>query len=127
MELWDAKTFTSVRTFTGHTQGVYATISDNGRAVVSAGKDGTLKAWEVDWIYEFPGWQEWDAQATPYLQQFLSLYDKKTGDASETMNNILHDTALVERLSQILCNNGLGFLRIDSMLERLKRMRNPRD
>lgn len=129
MELWDAKTFASVRTFTGHAQGVCAAISDNGRAVVSAGKDGTLKAWEIDWIYEFPGWQEWDAQAAPYFQQFLKLYEKKTGDVSATMNNILHDSVLAERLSNILSNNGLGYLRIDSILERLKHMRstNPLD
>ena len=110
MELWDAKTFASVRTFTGHTKGVYAAISGNGRAVVSAGKDGTLKAWEIDWIYEFPGWMDWDERAAPYIQQFLRLYDDEAGEK-------------IDRLENILRNNALGYLRAGSLRSRLKKTR----
>lgn len=109
-ELWDAKTFASVRTFTGHKQGICAAISNNGRTVVSAGKDGTMKAWEIDWIYEFPGWQDWDEQAAPYMRQFMPFNDEQS-------------FSQIERLKYILQNNALGYLRENSLRERLMKMR----
>jgi hypothetical protein len=30
--------------------------------------------WELDWDYEFPGWDDWDEGVRPYLETFLTLH-----------------------------------------------------
>jgi len=49
-------------------------ISPEVRYCLSGSFDKTLKLWELDWAYEFPGWAEWDAGAEPYLQHFLTRH-----------------------------------------------------
>lgn len=109
MELWDAREKQSIRTFTGHKDGVCAAISANGRAVVSGGKDGTIKPWEIDWIYEFPGWSNWDEQAAPFFEQFVRLY----GAESE---------AHIGLLMNALRNNGFGYIREPAVRARLREL-----
>ncbi len=107
MELWDTREMQSIRTFTGHKSGGCAAISANGCAVVSGGKDGTLKPWEIDWVYEFPGWSDWDEQAAPLFEQFVRLH----GAQSEANIDLLMNT---------LRNSGFGYIREAAVRRRLR-------
>jgi WD40 repeat protein/serine/threonine protein kinase len=107
MELWDAEQMRSIRTFTGHKDGVCFSISANAHMVVSGGKDGTIKPWEIDWIYDFPGWSDWDARAQPLFEQFVRLH----GEQSEAQIQLLMNT---------LRNNGFGYLREAAVRRKLR-------
>ncbi|MEN6594382.1 MAG: serine/threonine-protein kinase [Clostridiaceae bacterium] len=109
MELFDSEKHLSLRTFSGHTDGVCSSISQNGRAVVSGGKQGTLKVWEIDWVYEFPGWTDWDDQAAPYFEQHIQLYGSECEDKIDLLINTLQ-------------NNGFGCLRFSAVRSRLQKM-----
>ncbi len=109
MELFDAENKKSLRMFTGHTDGICSAISQNGRAVVSGGKSGTLKVWEIDWAYEFPGWSDWDDQAQPYFEQFYQIYGSESVEKIDLLMNTLQ-------------NNGLGYLKYSAVRSRLMKM-----
>lgn len=109
MELFDAEKLESLRTFTGHADGICSSISPNGRAVVSGGKSGTLKVWEIDWVYEFPGWSDWDENAQPYFDQFYRLYGEESGEKIDLLINTLQ-------------NNGFGYLKYSAVRARLIKM-----
>jgi hypothetical protein len=49
-------------------------LSSDGRWALSGSDDKTLRLWELDWEYEFPGWAEWDEGARPHLVNFLTLH-----------------------------------------------------
>lgn len=69
--------------------------------------------WDILWDYEFPGWTDWDEGARPYLEIFLSLHPKYTGDDF----NIL-----IEELQ----NRGYGWLRPEGVLAKLTEIKNRR-
>ena len=61
--------------FEGHTYSVESVaISPDGRWGLSVSWDTTLRLWELDWEYEFPGWADWSEGAQPYLTNFLTLH-----------------------------------------------------
>ena len=69
-----------VRIFKGH--GGYVTgvsLSAEGRWALSGSDDKTLRLWELDWQYEFPGWADWDGGARPYLETFLAQQTSYAG------------------------------------------------
>lgn len=109
MELFDTEKQESLRMFTGHTDGICSVISQNGRAIVSGGKSGTLKVWEIDWMYEFPGWSDWDEEAQPYFDQFCKLYGSECVDKIDLLINTLQ-------------NNGFGYLKYSAVRSRLMKM-----
>jgi len=78
LKLWEVDSGRHLRTFEGHTGDVNSVaFPPDGRYCLSGSgnwTDWTLKLWELDWAYEFPGWAEWDAGAEPYLQNFLTRH-----------------------------------------------------
>ncbi|NUQ66363.1 MAG: serine/threonine protein kinase, partial [Pirellulales bacterium] len=75
LRLWEISTGRCVRTFEGHAGGVTSVcLSADARWALSGSSDNTLRLWELDWDYEFPGWAHWDEAARPYLETFLTLH-----------------------------------------------------
>jgi WD40 repeat protein len=73
LKLWEVSTARCVRTLEGHTNPVkLACLSGDGRWALSGSKDTTLRLWELDWEYEFPGWSDWDEGARSHLVNFLA-------------------------------------------------------
>jgi WD40 repeat protein len=59
----------------GHTSAVNSVdISENGSYAISAGEDGKLKLWALDWDLEAKEYADWDDRATPYLQDFITYH-----------------------------------------------------
>jgi WD40 repeat protein len=49
VRLWEVETGRGLRTFVGHTEGVYSVgLSGDGRFALSGGLDGTVRLWEVE-------------------------------------------------------------------------------
>ena len=89
-----------LKTFEGHTNAVSSVaISPNGRWCLSGSFDNTLRLWELDWDYEFPGWANWNDGARPYLVNFLTMQTPYAGtlptDRDPTPDEIA--TALTRR------------------------------
>lgn len=62
-----------MRIFEGHSDSVFCVcISEDGRWVLSGSRDNTLRLWELDWELEAVDPVDWDDDARPYLENFLS-------------------------------------------------------
>jgi hypothetical protein len=106
LKLWDIDTGECLRTFEGHTTVVFC---PDGRFALSGSKDKTLKLWQFDWEYKFPGWADWDDGAEPYLQIFLTLHLEYTEED-------------VQKLLTELQYRGYGWLHSEGVLKKLKMM-----
>jgi WD40 repeat protein/serine/threonine protein kinase len=53
-----------------------AAISPDGRYLI----DERLCLMQLQWDFEFPGWQDWDDRARPYLENFLTIHTPYSAD-----------------------------------------------
>ena len=121
--LWDASTGQCLRTFEGHTDQVKSVaLSLDGRFCLSGSKDKTLRLWELDWEYEFPGWENWDEGAKPYLEQFLTLHTPVGRDGSRHSGKPKWSNADFQRLIIDLQRRGYGWLREGGVRKKLTTM-----
>ena len=51
-------------------------LSPDERWLFIGSTDGAITIWGIEYDYAFPGWADWDEEARPYLDVFLSLYPK---------------------------------------------------
>ena len=51
-------------------------LSPDERWLFIGSTDGAITIWGIEYDYAFPGWADWDEEARPYLDIFLSLYPK---------------------------------------------------
>jgi WD40 repeat protein len=80
LRLWEASVGTCLRTFTGHTGEVTAVaLSPDGRYALSGGADRLLKVWVLDWELADNPPADWDEEARPYLEAFLSRHTPYAG------------------------------------------------
>ena len=75
MKLWDATTGVCVRTFEGKTGKVTAVgFSGDCRFAIAGGDEGTLRLWFLDWDLGSPPRDDWDEEARPWLQAFITQH-----------------------------------------------------
>jgi len=118
IRLWNLNTLECRRTMRGHADTVTSlAVSRDSRWALSASADETVRLWEFDWDYEFPGWQDWDDKALPYLEMFLAARRDPFGDAPPKWSQ-----ADFEKLLEDLSFRGLGYIRREGVLNRLKTM-----
>ena len=80
LRLWEVLTGRCVHTFEGHTNVVTSVcLSGDGRWVLSGSRDRTLRLWELDWELETVEPIDWDEDARPYLDIFLTLHTPYAG------------------------------------------------
>jgi len=123
LRLWDASTGWCVRTFEGHAAGVSSVaFSPDGRFCLSGSGNDTLRRWEFDWEYEFPGWADWDTGAQPHLEIFLTLHGPHGDDGSPCTGE---PTWTEEDFQTLLINlqyRGYGWLRAEGVRKKLEEM-----
>jgi WD40 repeat protein/serine/threonine protein kinase len=75
IKVWELSSGQCVYTLLGHANPVSAIdLSADGRYLFSAGWGGEMKLWELDWELDEMKTQDWDAEAAPYVNQFLRLH-----------------------------------------------------
>jgi WD40 repeat protein/serine/threonine protein kinase len=75
VKLWDLTDGHCLRTFCGHADAVTSVaLSDDGRYVLSGSADHTLALWLLDWELEDRPPADWDEDARPFLERFLTLH-----------------------------------------------------
>jgi WD40 repeat protein len=75
VKLWEVAGGQCLRTFAGHGDAVTAVaFSADGRYALSGSADRTLRLWILDWELADAAPSDWDEEALPYLEMFLSLH-----------------------------------------------------
>jgi len=108
--LWDLASGTCIHIFEGFTLIVEKTgFSPDGRQIVAA-TNKKVHIYNLDYDLSFPGWNEWDERAHPFLDTFLAFHPKWT---NKDFNNILIPD---------LQNHGFGWLRPEGVKTELMKM-----
>jgi WD40 repeat protein/serine/threonine protein kinase len=75
VKLWEIASGQCLRTFAGHGDAVTSvSLSADGRFALSGSADRTLRLWILDWELADTEPADWDEDARPYLEMFLSLH-----------------------------------------------------
>jgi WD40 repeat protein len=118
---WESDSEPSVRLLDASTGQLDCVLGDQSRVetrTICFSRDGTkiasareneLIVYDLEYELTFPGWQDWDEGARPYLETFRRLHPDWTDDDFETI--LLPD----------LQNRGYGWLRPESVKAKLKK------
>jgi WD40 repeat protein/serine/threonine protein kinase len=80
VKLWNAADGACLRTLTGHADAVTSVaLSPDGRHAISGSADRTLRRWVLDWELEDRPAADWDDDALPLLDNFLTLHTPFAG------------------------------------------------
>jgi len=106
-----------------HWYGIKAVaFSQDGRCAFSAGLDGTIKVWALDWDYDFPDPADWDEGAQPYLDIFLTLHTPYGPDGLSRVGKPQWTEEDFQKLLQELGYRGYGWLRPEGVRRELEKM-----
>jgi WD40 repeat protein len=106
-----------------HRYGIKAVaFSQDGRCAFSAGLDGTIKVWALDWDYDFPDPADWDEGARPYLDIFLTLHTPYGPDGLSRVGKPQWTEEDFQKLLQELGYRGYGWLRPEGVRRELEKM-----
>ena len=123
IRLWDISSGKCLRTFVGHTDIVCSVrFSPDGRFCLSGSKDKTTRLWELVWEYEFPGWSDWDDDARPYLEHFLTIHCPTSNDGTIGVPKPEWQPKDFEMLIEQLQHRGLGYIRPEGVRKKLEEM-----
>jgi len=89
---------------------------------LSGSGDKTLRLWELDWEYHFPGWADWDNEALSYARHFLTLHCRYDEEDLARTGRPQWNAEDLQRLLVDLQHRGYGWLRSDGVRQKLKEM-----
>jgi WD40 repeat protein/serine/threonine protein kinase len=112
VKLWETANGQCLRTFAGHADAVTSVaFSADGRFALSGSADRTLRVWVLDWELADAAPADWDENAWPYLQMFLSQHtpyslptDRKRGRSA--LARLFQSTQNDKELSMALTRQG---------------------
>jgi WD40 repeat protein len=117
LKIWNLATEECILTLEGHfNPGSMISIcfGSDGKTIYAAfsdyGKNSYILVLDLEFDLSFPGWQDWDEGARPYLEIFLALHPNWT---KNDFNNILIPD---------LQNRGYGWLRPEGPRKKLEEM-----
>jgi WD40 repeat protein len=111
-KLWDIEAGRCIHTFEESEIPIRKVhFSPDGRQIVMA-TEKEIRIYTLDFDFHFPGWQDWNEGARPYLDIFLTLHPNWT---DEDFNNIFIPD---------LQNRGYGWLRPEGVRVELEKMNN---
>jgi len=137
LKIWDISTGQCLLTLEGHTAAVRSVVfSADGRYVLSGSIDQSCKLWLLDWELTNQLPADWDDQARPYLQTFLTLHTPRPGLLPQTREPSEQEIvaalsrhglpvwteADVGTLMYQLSSAGLGWLRPEGIRQQLAKM-----
>jgi WD40 repeat protein/serine/threonine protein kinase len=112
----------AVRELVGHTDSVLSVaFAPGARYALSGSSDRTLRLWELDWEYEFPGWSDWNQGARPLLQIFLNLHCPLGADDISRVGRPTWSEADFDGFMRDLQHAEYGWLRPDGVERELKK------
>jgi len=75
IRIWEVSSGKCLKVLNGHTDWVSSvSLTADGKYLLSGSADKTLCLWWIIWDYEFPRCADWDENARPYLEHFLTLH-----------------------------------------------------
>jgi WD40 repeat protein/serine/threonine protein kinase len=123
LRLWEVGSGRCVRTFEGHTDKVTSVaLTADARWGLSGSSDKTLRLWELDWECEFPDAADWDEDAQPYLEIFLTLHCPVGEDGFSRVGKPAWTGDDFQKLLTELQYRGYGWLRPEGVRGQLEKM-----
>gem|GEM_PF-870682 len=78
IRIWDIERAESVQTLKLHTGTVSGLAVDySAMRLVSVGEDMTVRGWNIDWGYAFPGWHDDSPQLERYVHTLMNVHSPK--------------------------------------------------
>ncbi|MCP4896632.1 MAG: hypothetical protein GY906_06605, partial [bacterium] len=124
VQLYDLRSRELIRRFSGPSSKLVAVaLSYDDRRAAAIGGDGTVRIWQLDWMPRFREFADWDERARPILEACATVHDAK---AEKARGADIGERPLAETVKTKLTNRGLGWIRLEGILEVLgKRARQP--
>jgi WD40 repeat protein len=123
IRLWDVSLARCVRTFLGHSSYVSSVcFSADGRTCLSGSADETIRLWELVWAYDFPGWSDWNEDARPYLENFLTILCATSENGTSSAAKPEWQPKDFEMLIEQLQHRGLGYIRPEGIRTKLEQL-----
>jgi WD40 repeat protein len=123
IRLWDVSLARCVRTFLGHSSYVSSVcFSADGRNCWSGSIDKTIRLWELVWEYDFPGWSDWNDDARPYLENFLTILCATSENGTSSAAKPEWQPKDFEMLIEHLQHRGLGYIRPEGIRTKLEQL-----
>jgi WD40 repeat protein/serine/threonine protein kinase len=123
VRLWDMSSATCVHAFEGHGDKVISVaVSADGQYVLSGSADCTLRLWTLDWELEEKEPADWDGDALPWLQNFLTLHCPCGDDGISRVGTPNWNDDDFKQLLHTLGCAGYGWLRPEGVRKKLEEM-----
>jgi WD40 repeat protein/serine/threonine protein kinase len=119
--IWDFKKGESIISLTGHTGSVALVMfSPDCRYALTASYDKTIRVWECDWDYRLPTKAEWNEEAKPYIDTFLSIHTPYFNEGFNAQGGPEWTHEDFEKLFKDLSFRGFGWLTKQGIQKKLE-------